>query len=146
MARWEALCLLIAIKTWSKVLSTSSGSLVVMGDALGMLHGASKFKARDPGLNLLFMEMALIFAPQGSTIEALHMWSEENALADVLSRITDDSLALPAILSKVPRTPCRATGFHVLGRGDARGACHILSRARLCQPDRAGQTSGGPRG
>jgi len=68
-------------------LSESSGSLVAAGDALGVLHGAAKFKAKDPGIKLIFMEMALIFAPQGSTIEALHIWSEENALADALSRL-----------------------------------------------------------
>ena len=77
MGRWEAFCLLIAVKTWSSVIGASSGSLVAVGDALGMLHGATRFKAKGPGINRTFMEMALVFAPQGSTVEALHIWSEK---------------------------------------------------------------------
>ena len=60
MGRWEALCLLIAVRAWFQVLSTSTGSLVAVGDALGMLHGAAKFKSKDPGINLIFMELAFI--------------------------------------------------------------------------------------
>ena len=85
VGRWEAVCLLIAIKTWCSVIAASSGTLAAVGDALGMLHGAAKFKAKDPGIDLTFMEMALIFAPSGGTTETLHLWSKENALADSLS-------------------------------------------------------------
>ena len=91
------------------------GPAVGDGDALGMLSGAAKFRSKDPVINEVFMELALLIAPRGDTLEAMHIWSEENLLADVLSRIADDSCTLPAILAKVPRTPCREIGFLILG-------------------------------
>ena len=114
MARWEALSLLIAIKTWSSVLALSSGSLIAIGDALGMLHGAAKFKAKDPGINVIFMEMALIFAPLGGTIEAMHIWSEENVLADALSR-EHQGTAIPEALTKVSWSRAYEGAWNILG-------------------------------
>ena len=64
MARWEAFCLLMSIIAWEKVIFQTTGTLLAIGDALGMLHGAVRFKSRDPGINLTFMEMALRFAPR----------------------------------------------------------------------------------
>ena len=61
------------------------------------------------------MELALLVAPRGTTLEAMHIWSGEKELADVLSRMTVDSIALPAVSSKVPRTLLRDCCFHVLG-------------------------------
>ena len=88
---------------------------MALGDALGMLHGAVKFKSKDPGINLMFMELALIFAPKGATLEAVHLWSEENELADALSRLGEGA-ELPADLTKVTRTPCSLVGWKVLGK------------------------------
>ena len=92
----------------------AGGRLVAIGDALGMLHGAVKFRSKDPGINLIFMELALIFAPRGSTVEAVHIWSEENQLADVLSRCIAEQLPIPGILTKVPCTPVRDGGLTIL--------------------------------
>ena len=80
-----------------------------------MLSGAAKFRSKDPLINKVFMELALLVAPRGATLEAMHVWSEENRLADFLSRIADDSATLPEILAKVPRNLCGDMGFHVLG-------------------------------
>ena len=96
------------------VLFESLGSLVAVGDALGMLHGAAKFKAKDQGLNLTFMETAIIFAPQGSTIEALHIWSEENALADALSRQRQGDI-LPEAFTEVTRSRAHEGPWRILG-------------------------------
>ena len=78
MARWEAYCLLVAFPTWEKIIFSSSGTPVAMGDALGMLFGAVRLKSKDSGINLTFMEAALLVAPHGRTMEAMHLWSEEN--------------------------------------------------------------------
>ena len=55
--------MLLAVKAWQRVIFASTVSLVAMGDALGILYGAVRFKNKDPGINLLCMELALIFAP-----------------------------------------------------------------------------------
>ena len=67
---------------------------------------------------LKYMELALIFAPSGATIEALHIWSEENSLADALSRLGEGA-ALPDVLAKVPRTRACDEGWHIIGRTTA---------------------------
>ena len=78
-------------------------ALVVVGD---FTFGAVRFKAKDPGINFTSMELALVFVPQGATIEALHLWSEENVVADALSR-WDEITVVPAQLTKVQVTPQR---------------------------------------
>ena len=83
-----------------------------------MLHGAARFKAKGPGINLTIMEMALVFAPQGSTIEALRIWSEEDALADALSRLCQGA-AIPQELAKAPRSQARDAECRIPGRTPA---------------------------
>jgi hypothetical protein len=89
---------------------------IALGDALGMLYGAAKFRSKDPILNRIFMEMALLFAPRGSTLEAVHIWSEESHIADALSRIGSEQHALPSCLDKVPRTKVSDGAFKILGQ------------------------------
>ena len=111
MARFEALALLTALSTWSRVIFSATGSSIAVGDALGMLHGATRFKSHDPVTNAVFMEMALIVAPHGATVEAVHIWSEENVLADALSRSS-----VPQRLAKVARTHIVEKEWRILGR------------------------------
>ena len=144
-ARWEALAMMLAFRTWDKVIAVSTNSPFAIGDALGMLCGAARFRSKDPLINRVFMEMALLMAPRGSTLEAIHIWSEENQLADSLSRIVADSLTLPAILTKVPRTPLRDGALRILGvwwlsRGPAPGLSPLCGGTRMNRP------RAGPRG
>ena len=83
---------------------------------MGVLFGAARFRSKDPVLNRIFMEMALLCAPRGTTLETVHVWSEENHLADVLSRLGTEKLALPHLLAKVPRTQVRDEEFRILGK------------------------------
>ena len=106
--------LLLAILTWQKVIFTCTGNLHVVGDALGMLQGAAKFKAKDPVINLMMMEAALVFAPYGRTLEAMHVWSEENTWADELSRY-DEVQRIPEQLSGVKESPLYTHAFKILG-------------------------------
>ena len=62
------------------------------------------------------MELALLMAPRGSTLEAIHVWSEENLLADTLSRMADDKLALPIVLAKVRRSAMHDKDLRILGQ------------------------------
>ena len=51
------------------------------------------------------MELALVLAPTGRALEAIHVWSEDNELADRLSRLTDHTVAnIPPELCEVTRT------------------------------------------
>ena len=93
----------------------STGNLLAIGDALGMLHGAVRFKSQDPAINVMFMELALLFAPRGATLEAMHFWSEENELADALSRIESD-FVIPPSLMQVPRTSWSSPEWRILGK------------------------------
>ena len=99
-ARWEAYALLVAIATWQPVILASKSPLMAIGDALGMLQGATRFRSKDPVINVMFMQMALAIGREGRTIEALHLWSQQNELADDLSRASEGVLT-PSCLSGV---------------------------------------------
>ena len=93
-ARWEAFAMISAIFLWEDLLFTPQTDLLVVGDPLGVLDGAGKFRSKDPGINELFMELALVFGRHGSTIELIHIWSGDNYIADELSRgLVSPSLA-----------------------------------------------------
>ena len=100
-ARWEAYALLVAITTWQPVILASKSPLVAIGDALGMLRGATRFRSKDPVINCMFMQMALAIGREGRTIEALHLWSQQNKLADDLSRASE-GVPTPTCLKSVP--------------------------------------------
>ena len=80
---------------------------------MGVLQGAVVFHAQDPVINAIFMELALLFAPKGAELSAMHVWSENNTLADTLSRLAEGA-EMPPLLTKLPRSdPCR-DGFYIL--------------------------------
>ena len=102
-ARWEALALLLAVVTWRQILFQTEGSWRFLGDALGMLQGAVQFKAKDPAINQLFMELALMTAGKGICLQAEHLWSQDNLLADELSRSLEGA-PIPPELVGVPES------------------------------------------
>ena len=109
--RCEAYTLLLSIATWRMIIGTSQGSLAIIGNALGILHDAIKLKAKDPALNLIVGELALLIAPFGLDIRAAHVWSERNKVCDTLSRLPTEATTpdLPelkaATRTKVKRAP-----------------------------------------
>ncbi len=113
-ALWEAYAMLRAAITWFPLLSASEGKLAVCGDALGVLHDAVRFRARDPMLNLITAELALVLAPLGVTLDAIHQWSERNHICDALSRLSPAS-ALPPQLQDVPASRDQEAQFRLLG-------------------------------
>ena len=65
----------------------------------------------------MFLRLALLFAPRGDTLEAVHIWSEANALADTLSRLNEGA-ALPECLKDCPRTQWQTRQWsHLQGKG-----------------------------
>jgi len=59
--------------------------------------------------------MALFFSPKGAELSAMHIWSENNVLADTLSRL-DEGAVLPPLLTKVARSIASRDGFYIIGR------------------------------
>ena len=91
-ARWEALALTLAIWTWRDIVLKVGGPWRFLGDAKGVMQGAAKFKAKDPAINRLFMEIALIVVEAGHELHEEHLWSEDNFLADQVSRLQEGAV------------------------------------------------------
>ena len=113
-ARLEAFTLLHSVHTWRKLLSSATGSLAIMGDALGVLHDAQKFKANDVTLNSIMAELALVIAPMGHDLRAIHLYTQCNETCDALSRLSV-SKELPTILSSAKQMRRPALNYKVLG-------------------------------
>ena len=85
-----------------------------MGDALGILHDAQEFRAQDAVLNSIMAELALIIAPMGNDLRAIHLWTQRNGTCDALSRLTDGA-AIPEILSTAKQMSRPTLNYKVLG-------------------------------
>ena len=90
-------------------LATVAGGLsrafTFIGDALGVLHDALRFKAREPILNGIMGERALQIAPFAADLRAAHVWSERNSLCDALSRLRIGQHPTQARLQQDQRGP-----------------------------------------
>ena len=90
------------------------GSLVIISDALCVLHDAMKLRAKDSTLNEQFADTALIFAPMGLQVTGAHLWSQRNAVCDALSRMESKS-SLPEQLRDAVGSTVGRPRFHILG-------------------------------
>ena len=91
--------MLISVKTLARTLAASQGPLAILGDALGVLHDALRMRARDPILNMVIGEMALILAPRGLDTRLAHLWSERDKVCDALSRASCAEPCLPELVN-----------------------------------------------
>ena len=99
-ARLEAYTLLGALATWQSTLAETQGTLAALGDALGILYDVTKIKAKEPVLNAIAAEMALLMAPIGMDIRAANVWTQRNRVCDELSRLQCGQLPeLPTLSS-----------------------------------------------
>ena len=99
-ARLEAYTLLGALATWQSTLADMQGSLAVLGDALGILYDVTKLKSKEPVLNAIAAEMALLMAPIGLDIRTAHIWTQRNRVCDELSRLQSGQVPkLPTLSS-----------------------------------------------
>ena len=71
-----------------------------------MLFDVMKLKARDPVLNAVAAEMALVLAPLGMDVRVAHLWTQRNQVCDLLSRLNADA-SLPEALSGATRVKLR---------------------------------------
>ena len=78
--------LLVALWSWRAKFSSPSARLILRGDAKGVLQDVVAQRARNPGINLIIAEMQLALARSAMDLTALHWWSEDNELCDMLSR------------------------------------------------------------
>lgn len=97
-ARWEAFTSLASMSLWRSLWCPRHRQITILGDALGIMEGAAKFRSKDPKINSIFAELALLVAPTGDTLSQIHLWSERNSLADALSRLSWSPI-LPAALT-----------------------------------------------
>ena len=91
------------MKTWLPILRTCESQLALCGDALGVLADAMQFRAREPVLNKIMAELALIVAPFGFEMSTTHVWSKQNDVCDRLSRLERRDV-LPDVLKQATRS------------------------------------------
>ena len=92
--------MLLALRLW--INSPYRGMIRILGDAEGVLSGIVRLAAKSPQVNLIALEAALILAPTGRQLEALHLWSEDNGVADDLSRVAQ-GVPIPWFLESIHR-------------------------------------------
>ena len=117
-ARLEALALLQSVHAWREIIKAAHGRLTVMGDALGVLHDARRFKAHDKVLNETMAEVALLLAPMRQDIRAIHLWTQRNSTCNLLSRLANGQ-TVPPELSQTPRTRRSVVNYRLLGESAA---------------------------
>ena len=115
-ALWEAYIILLALQTWLS--PESQGAVKLQGDASGILQAFVRRSAASPKVNAVVRELALELALNHRCLEGLHLYSEENKIADALSRLFEPGAEaiLPkelhqAIQVQVQRRPWRTKQF-----------------------------------
>ena len=114
-ARWEAYSALLAVAVWAEHARDPRARVFLVGDALGVLRASVSLHSRDAVINRICAEMALILAPSGAELGALHWWSEENKSADALSRLALGT-PLPACCRHITRQKVDRMTWGFLGR------------------------------
>ena len=112
-ALWESYSLLIALKTWTHLLTANRAELHLFGDAEGVLRAVLAKRARNAAINLVIAEIGLTLAPTNFDLQAAHLWSEENALADALSRRAE-GVEIPAELANAVKDKVRWSQYKFL--------------------------------
>ena len=84
-ATFEAYVFLLAVTSW--VTPQTIGRVILIGDALGVMHGIVQLSSKAFIVNEIAKELALHLAPLCISLSGIHIWGEENALADALSRL-----------------------------------------------------------
>ena len=84
-ATFEAYVFLLAVTSW--VTPLTKGRIILIGDALGVMHSIIQLSSKVFIVNEIAKELALHLAPLCTSLSGIHIWGEENALADALSRL-----------------------------------------------------------
>ncbi|CAK0818274.1 unnamed protein product, partial [Prorocentrum cordatum] len=84
----EAFAMLLAAKLW--ISPEVLGRITFAGDAQGVLAALVQLRGDSAIMIDVAKELALHLAPLGHALEGLHIWAEQNKLADALSRVSCD--------------------------------------------------------
>ena len=66
------------------------GRIWLVGDAVGVWFGMVRFNAKAKQRNC--QEVTMLLAPLGHDLIGVHIWSEANTLADLLSRVAESGV------------------------------------------------------
>ena len=101
-AQWEAYMALRAL--WKWLLPNMEGQVRIRGDAAGVLQSFVKRSSKSQLLSRVVREVTLHLALTHRSLEAIHLWSEDNEWADALSRLKDPRKAavVPPELRHLP--------------------------------------------
>ena len=104
MPVWEALAVLVALRTWRSS-SHSNALFSVRSDSRTALHAMAKMASSRSGISLLLREIALDEAELHTQITCLtHIPGHSNTWADALSRLeAPEPLSVPEPLLALPR-------------------------------------------
>ena len=69
---------------------------------MGVMHSVITLSAKSEAVNKIAVELALHLAPLCLSLAGIHIWGEENELADAQSRLFSGA-SLPDILASAPR-------------------------------------------
>ena len=97
----------MACTTWKERLQEARTSLSFRGDAKGVLQGALARRAKNPGINKIVAETMLVLSETAHEFAAVHFWSEDNAVCDMLSRREEAGFMKPREL--VQSRECEAS-------------------------------------
>ena len=89
-ATWEAFMVLLAIRHF--VTAKVRGRIWLVGDAMGVWFGMVRFDAKAKQINEIAKEVAMHLAPLGHDLIGVHIGSEANTLADLLSRVAESGI------------------------------------------------------
>ena len=118
-ALWEAYMMLWCLWHWLE--GEDQGFVRIRGDAQGVLSALIKRSAASPLLNNVVKEVALHLALHHQTLEAIHLWSESNVWADMLSRGE-----CPQELARLPRVANPKTRWHSWWKESTAAGCEWL--------------------
>ena len=114
-AIWEAYALLIAVNTWRDALVQMYGTIELRGDAQGVLQAVLARRARCPAVNLVVAEVQLVLGASMHDVFAAHVWSEDNDVADDLSRLAEGA-ALPPACRLAQKWPAARSALRFVGK------------------------------
>ena len=125
-AVWETYALLLAVDAWSEKLAVRTGTLELRGDAQGILAAVLRRRARSPIINIMIAEIQLCLGKSMFDVYGSHVWSEDNELADNLSRLGEGA-KMPKEFDRVPATKVVKHPWRFLTPGGVHAA--VMARA-----------------
>ena len=91
------------------------GTLELRGDAQGVLQAVLARRARCPSVNLIVAEIQLVLGASMFDMFAAQVWSEDNDVADALSRLAEGAV-MPLACRTAQAWPAARNVWRFIGR------------------------------